>query len=70
MYNYNNNKKKIDQSKIREVMFQAQCNSPHVTQYFGSYLRGTELWISMEYVGGGSCQDLIKVVTLNEEQIR
>lgn len=35
------------------------CASPFVTQYRGSFLRGTKLWIVMEYLGGGSCLDLV-----------
>jgi len=35
------------------------CASPYVTQYKTSFLRGSKLWIVMEYLGGGSCQDLV-----------
>lgn len=35
------------------------CASPFVTQYKASFLRGHKLWIVMEYLGGGSCLDLV-----------
>jgi serine/threonine protein kinase len=37
-----------------------QMNCPYVTRYYGSYLRRHELWIVMEYMGGGSCLDLVR----------
>ena len=38
----------------------AQCESEFVTKYFGSYLKGTKLWIVMEFLGGGSALDLVQ----------
>ena len=38
----------------QEIAVMAQCDSPHVTRYYGSYVTGTRLWLIMEYVGGGS----------------
>lgn len=40
-----------------------------MTKYEGSWLRGTELWIVMEYLSGGSCGDLLKAGTFKEEYI-
>lgn len=37
------------------------CASPFVTQYKASFLRGHKLWIVMEYLGGGSCLDLVSI---------
>lgn len=39
------------------------CDSNHVTQYKASFLRGHKLWIVMEYLGGGSCLDLVGLTT-------
>jgi serine/threonine-protein kinase 24/25/MST4 len=39
------------------------CASSFVTQYKGSFLRGHKLWIIMEYLGGGSCLDLVRTRT-------
>lgn len=61
-----------------------QCSSPYIIKYYGSYYKESELWvfiiflnnlnilkIIMEYCGGGSVSDIMKITgkTLNEEQI-
>ncbi|KAF3065137.1 Serine/threonine-protein kinase svkA [Daldinia childiae] len=43
-----------------EISVLSTCASSYVTQYKASFLRGTKLWIVMEYLGGGSCLDLLK----------
>lgn len=44
----------------QEVTFQSQCNDDYITRYFGSYIKGNELWIAMEYLGGGSVSDIVR----------
>ena len=43
----------------QEISVLSTCDSPFVTQYKTSFLRGYKLWIVMEYLGGGSCLDLV-----------
>jgi len=51
----------------QEISVLAQCESPFVTKYYGSYLKGTKLWIIMEYFAGGSVLDLMKAGTVPED---
>lgn len=48
-----------------------QCDSSYVVKYYGSYFKGSDLWIVMEYCGGGSVSDIMKLrkKVLNEEEI-
>jgi len=47
----------------------AECDCPYVTKYHGSYLKGTMLWIVMEFLAGGSVLDLMKPGPLEEQYI-
>ncbi|KAM1256700.1 hypothetical protein ACFX11_031091 [Malus domestica] len=42
----------------KEISVLSQCRSPYITEYYGSYLHQTKLWIIMEYMAGGSVADL------------
>ncbi|KAL2821814.1 hypothetical protein BDW59DRAFT_174023 [Aspergillus cavernicola] len=53
----------------QEISVLATCASPYVTQYYASFLRGHKLWIVMEYLGGGSCLDLLKPGVFNEAHV-
>ncbi|GAA5869750.1 hypothetical protein JCM16303_001782 [Sporobolomyces ruberrimus] len=52
-----------------EISILSSLDSPFVTKYEGSWLRGQELWIVMEYLSGGSCGDLLKPGTFKEDYI-
>ncbi|KAL9127380.1 MAG: hypothetical protein Q9217_003736 [Psora testacea] len=54
---------------IQEISILSELHSPHVTQYHGSFLKGSDLWIIMEFCSGGSCADLLKPGLIAEEYI-
>ena len=53
----------------QEIAVLAQCESEYVTKYYGSYLKGTKLWIVMEFLAGGSVLDLMKPGPIEERYI-
>ncbi|ERN16711.1 serine/threonine-protein kinase 24 isoform X1 [Amborella trichopoda] len=44
----------------KEISVLSQCRCPYITEYYGSYLHQTKLWILMEFMAGGSVADLIQ----------
>ncbi|KAB2095754.1 hypothetical protein ES319_A01G061100v1 [Gossypium barbadense] len=44
----------------KEISVLSQCRCPYITEYYGSYLHQTKLWIIMEYMAGGSVADLLQ----------
>ncbi|KAM6996972.1 mitogen-activated protein kinase kinase kinase kinase 3-like isoform 8-T8 [Tautogolabrus adspersus] len=54
----------------QEIIMMKDCKHSNIVAYFGSYLRRDKLWISMEYCGGGSLQDIYHITgPLSESQI-
>lgn len=54
---------------IQEIAILSELNSQYVTRYHGSYLKGSSLWIVMEFCSGGSCSDLMRPGPIPEEYI-
>jgi len=54
---------------IQEISILSELQSPYVTKYYGSYLKGSDLWIIMEFCSGGSCADLMRPGLIPEEYI-
>ncbi|XP_010535076.1 PREDICTED: serine/threonine-protein kinase sid1-like isoform X2 [Tarenaya hassleriana] len=51
----------------KEISVLSQCRCPYITEYYGSYLHQTKLWIIMEYMAGGSVADLLQSGTPLDE---
>ncbi|KAK8261289.1 hypothetical protein V6Z12_D13G176900 [Gossypium hirsutum] len=43
-----------------EISVLSQCRCQYITEYYGSYLHQTKLWLIMEYMAGGSVADLLQ----------
>jgi serine/threonine-protein kinase 24/25/MST4 len=54
---------------IQEISILSELQSPYVTKYHGSYLKGSDLWIIMEFCSGGSCSDLMRPGLIHEDYI-
>lgn len=54
---------------IKEIAILSELKSPYVTKYHGSYLKGSHLWIIMEFCSGGSCHGLLRPGVIHEEYI-
>ncbi|PGH11496.1 STE/STE20/YSK protein kinase [Helicocarpus griseus UAMH5409] len=54
---------------IQEISILSELNSPYVTKYHGSFLKGSDLWIIMEFCSGGSCCDLMRAGLITEDYI-
>ncbi|KAI8918257.1 kinase-like domain-containing protein [Powellomyces hirtus] len=59
-----------DIDEIRqEISILSELDSKWVTRYYGSYIRGTKLWIVMEYCEAGSLLDMIKTNPMSEQHV-
>lgn len=54
---------------MQEISILSELHSSYVTKYYGSYLKGSDLWIIMEFCSGGSCADLMRPGLIPEEYI-
>ena len=55
----------------REIEMLKECQSDNIVRYYGSFQRGPELWIVMEYCAGSSLCDIMEATRrcLTEQQI-
>ncbi|CAI0409138.1 unnamed protein product [Linum tenue] len=54
----------------KEIAVLSQCRCPYITEYYGSYLQQTKLWIIMEYMAGGSVADLVVLINITLLQLQ
>eukprot|EP01102_Stenamoeba_stenopodia_P014808 TRINITY_DN496_c0_g1_i1.p1 TRINITY_DN496_c0_g1~~TRINITY_DN496_c0_g1_i1.p1 ORF type:complete len:610 (-),score=153.24 TRINITY_DN496_c0_g1_i1:177-2006(-) len=55
----------------KEIEVLSSCKHPNIVNYVGSYFHNDNLWIIMEYCGGGSVSDAMQIMesALTESQI-
>ncbi|KAK7939483.1 hypothetical protein WMY93_002809 [Mugilogobius chulae] len=54
----------------QEIVIVKSCKHANIVAFYGSYIQNSELWICMEFCGGGSLQDIYHVTgALSEPQI-
>lgn len=57
---------------LNEITILKDIHSPYLTEYYGSYIKGGNLWICMELLEGGSAHKVMKMIgsALEEEQLQ
>ncbi|KAJ2230002.1 kinase that interacts with cdc31p [Coemansia sp. RSA 1722] len=51
----------------REINLLSQLHSPHIAQYYGSFIESSRMWIIMEYASGGSIHKLMQAGPIEEK---
>jgi serine/threonine-protein kinase CLA4 len=55
---------------VNEILVMKESQHPNIVNFLDSYLvRGSELWVVMEFMEGGALTDVIDHNTLSEDQI-
>ncbi|KAJ2654136.1 kinase that interacts with cdc31p [Coemansia sp. RSA 1200] len=53
----------------REINLLSQLHSPHIAQYYGSFIESSRMWIIMDYASGGSIHKLMQAGPVDEKYI-
>ena len=55
----------------QEVAIMKKCKCPYIVNFRGAWLKEENIWIAMEYCGGGGVLDIMRAlkISLSEEQI-
>lgn len=52
----------LKESELREILLEVEilkeCNHANIVQHYATYMQGMDLWICMEYCGGGSVDSI------------
>ncbi|RKO91588.1 kinase-like domain-containing protein [Blyttiomyces helicus] len=65
----------LKEDELRETLLEMEilraCDHPNVTKYMGCFLKGLDLWICMEFCGGGALDSIYRGIKkpLTEDQI-
>ncbi|KAI9355741.1 kinase-like domain-containing protein, partial [Zopfochytrium polystomum] len=65
----------LKEDELKETLLEMEiikaCNHLNVTSYMGCFLKGLDLWICMEFCGGGALDSLYRAIkkTFSEDQI-
>lgn len=55
---------------VNEILVMKESQHPNIVNFLESYLlKGTELWVVMEFMEGGALTDIIEANQLEEDQI-
>ena len=65
----------LKEDELRETLLEMEileaCNHQNITRYLGCFLKGLDLWICMEFCGGGSLDHVYRTLKkqLTNDQI-
>ncbi|KAI8827284.1 kinase-like domain-containing protein, partial [Fimicolochytrium jonesii] len=65
----------LKEDELRETLLEMEilrgCDHPNITRYMGCFLKGLDLWICMEFCGGGALDSIYRAIRkpLTEDQI-
>lgn len=59
-----------DMSELfKEIHFLSHIRSKYLTRHYETFLRGSQMWIVLEYCGGGSCADFLRCFSKLSEDV-
>ena len=59
----------LKEDELRETLLEMEilqrCHHPNITSFMGSYLKGLDFWICMEYCSGGALDSIYRCKIFN-----